>query len=158
VLVFLTAYVLAELGAYAAIALVSGPTGEDHLVAYRGLYRRAPVAAVALAVCMLSLFGVPGTAGFIGKYWLIVETHRAGYPGLVGLIVLGSVVSLATYGAVIRAIVRPPEEGWTPVRAPAAISIVLIAAMAGVLVLGIAPGPLLRWAQAAVQVFFAPGG
>jgi proton-translocating NADH-quinone oxidoreductase chain N len=156
-LVYLTASVLADLGAFAAITVASQTPGLDSVSDYRGLYKRAPLLAGVLMVCLLSLFGMPGTAGFIAKLWLFVETFRAGYFGLVILAALSSVMSLTTYGTVIRAMLMHSEEVLPRVRVPAAATVVLIIAIAGIVLIGIVPGPLLRWAQAAVQIYFAPG-
>lgn len=156
-LVALTAYVLAEMGTFTAIAVVSQKMPLDLVSDYRGLYRRAPLLALGLLLFILSLFGMPGTAGFIGKLWLFTETFRAGYIGLLILAALSSVISLGYYGRVVRAGFMDSDAGMAPVPVPAAASVVLIAMMVGVLVLGIFPNTWLRWAQAAAQVFFASG-
>jgi NADH-quinone oxidoreductase subunit N len=156
-LIILVAYTLAELGVFAAITVVSGQTESDRVTAYRGLHRRAPVLAAVLMISLLSLSGLPGTGGFIAKLWLFIATFRAGHVGLLILAALSTVISLGTYWKVIRAVVMHPDEGLAPLHVPAAATVVIIAAVAGLLVVGILPNPLLRWAQAAVHVFFAPG-
>lgn len=154
-LVYLTAYALAEIGAFAGITIVSEQAELDMVMDYRGLYRRSPLLAAVLIVCMFSLFGMPGTAGFVAKLWLFTAMYRAEQYALLVVAALNSVVSLAYYWKVIRAVFIHSDEGLPPVRIPAAASLVLVISLGGVLVLGVLPNPLLRWAQTAARVFFS---
>ncbi|MDO2103155.1 proton-conducting transporter membrane subunit, partial [Escherichia coli] len=78
---YLATYVLTSLGAFGVITLMSTPYSgrdADALFEYRGLFWRRPVLTAVMTVMMLSLAGIPLTAGFIGKFYVIavgVESH-----------------------------------------------------------------------------------
>src|SRR5207247_1758245 len=92
-LVYLVAYALTTLAAFGLLAAL-GRDGErdvriDDLA---GLAQRRPWLALALAVCMLSLLGFPGTAGFIGKWYILVAATATGQGLLAAVLVLASVI------------------------------------------------------------------
>jgi NADH-quinone oxidoreductase subunit N len=78
VLFYLAAYLLMNLGAFAVVAFVRNATGSEDLSAYRGLVRRKPGLAVAMAVCLLSLLGLPPLAGFAAKFQVFGAVYQAG--------------------------------------------------------------------------------
>jgi NADH-quinone oxidoreductase subunit N len=98
VLLYLLVYALANLAAFAVVTLRERETGHgDDLEALRGLGTQRPLAAVAMTLAMLSLAGIPATAGFIGKFRLIEAAADGGYTWLGIVIVIGSMISLAYY-------------------------------------------------------------
>src|SRR5437879_12340931 len=90
------------LGAFALLA-AKGRHGERDVLIddLAGLATRHPWLAFALAVCMLSLLGFPGTAGFIGKWYILAAATSAGQGGLAAALVLTSVISAGSYLPVI---------------------------------------------------------
>src|SRR3989442_8024375 len=97
-LFYFVAYTLTTLAAFALLA-AKGRDGErdvriDDLA---GLGTRRPWLAFALAVCMLSLLGFPGTAGVIGKWYILVAATAAGQLPLAAILVLTSVISAGYY-------------------------------------------------------------
>ena len=98
--VYLVTYVITSLGAFGVITLMSSPYNgrdADALYEYRGLFWRRPYLTAVLTVMMLSLAGIPLTAGFIGKFYIIatgVESHQW---WLVGSLVLGSAIGVFYY-------------------------------------------------------------
>ncbi|HEX4574283.1 MAG TPA: proton-conducting transporter membrane subunit, partial [Gemmatimonadales bacterium] len=108
-LFYLVAYTLVTLAAFALLA-AKGRNGEREVLIddLAGLAAERPWLAAALAVCMLSLLGFPGTAGFIGKWYILVAAIEAGRPGLAALLVLTSVVSAGYYLPVIMAMYMKP--------------------------------------------------
>ena len=86
------------------------PFGDD-IRSVEGLGRERPLLAAALTVSMLALAGLPGTAGFIGKLFLIEATVDADYTWLAVMIAIGTMISLAYYLRVIAAVwMRPSAE------------------------------------------------
>src|SRR5207245_6044018 len=99
-------------GAFALLA-AKGTGGERDVAIddLAGLAQRRPWLAFALAVCMLSLLGFPGTAGFIGKWYILVAAVAAGQGLLAAILVLASVISAGYYLPVIMAMYMKPEPG-----------------------------------------------
>src|SRR5260370_79532 len=99
-----------SLGAF-AVLIAKGGAGESDVTIddLSGLAARRPWLAFALAVCMLSLLGFPGTAGFIGKWYILIAATSAGQNTLAAILVLTSVVSAGYYLPVIMAMYMKPE-------------------------------------------------
>lgn len=98
--VYLATYVITSLGAFGVITLMSSPYNgrdADALYEYRGLFWRRPYLTAVLTVMMLSLAGIPLTAGFIGKFYIMAAGVESGLWWLVGALVLGSAISLFYY-------------------------------------------------------------
>lgn len=109
-LLFLAVYAVANVGAFAVVALLRGRTRIED---YAGLARTRPWAAAALTLCLLSLVGIPPLAGFAGKLAVFTATIDAGLGWLAVLAVVNTVVSLAYYLRVIA-----PAYLGTPGQAP----------------------------------------
>jgi len=109
---YLAAYALMNLPAFAVITLRERETPfGDGIRAVEGLSRERPALAVALTVSMLALAGLPGTAGFIGKLFLIEAAVAGKYTWLAVMIAVGTMISLAYYLRVIAAVwMRPAAE------------------------------------------------
>ncbi|MCA9561038.1 MAG: NADH-quinone oxidoreductase subunit N [Myxococcales bacterium] len=107
--VFVAGYALANTAAFAVVVALRGRTS---LSDYRGLGRRRPWLAAALAVALLSLVGIPPLVGFPAKLLLFGATIEAGYAWLAVLAVVNTVISVFYYVRVIGPMVlaRPPER------------------------------------------------
>jgi len=155
-LAYLFAYTLVTLAAFALLA-AQGREGErdvriDDLA---GLGQRRPWLALALAVCMLSLLGFPGTAGFIGKWYILVAATMAHENVLAAILVLTSVVSAGYYLPVIMAMYMKPQpfdQAHAGVRLGRPAAVVVAACVVGLLVLGVRPNPLLDLARSSAIV------
>ena len=142
ILIFAPLYGLAALGAFlAAQAVGETESGWDGSVAgLSGLAARRPALAAALSVCLLSMMGLPLTAGFFAKFLVFAAAVGAGYTWLAVVGVLGSVVSFGYYGRVIRVMYfeegdgtpRPQATARPASRVTGAIAIVLV-------IVGVAP-------------------
>lgn len=146
ILFYLVAYSGATLGAFAVLTALSPATAEagsyDH---FRGAGYRQPLAALVLLTCMLSLAGIPPTAGFMGKFSIFYAAIEGGYTGLALIGILSSLISLAYYlRPVMVMYMTGPEGGPTPTETPcsAAEKSVLIICLLATLLLGVYPGPL----------------
>lgn len=159
--VYLTTYVLTTLGAFGVITLLSTPyTGRDadSLHQYRGLFWRRPYLTSVLTVMMLSLAGIPLTAGFIGKFYVIAAGVEGQLWWLLGTLIVGSGIGLFYYLRVM-VILYLPEPGMYR---PGALNweqqiggIVLLFIAITAFLLGVYPQPLLVVLQ---DMMLASGG
>jgi proton-translocating NADH-quinone oxidoreductase chain N len=166
-LLAVVAYVLSNLGIFAVIITYAKHADADRTRVHRaqarniadfsGAYQRAPLTALVMTLCLLSLVGIPGTAGFMGKLWLFQAAIAADSLWLAGLGVLNSVLSLGYYWKIIRAMYFTPSEDDSPIRLSPMLTVALSATLGGVLLLGVFPGVILPWLRAAVRIFFAIG-
>jgi len=102
VLVYLAVYAVQLVGAFAVVAVVSGPDGgRSGIDEYRGLARRSPLLAASFAILLLGMGGLPLTSGFIAKFGVFTQAWASGFEWLVILAVVASVVALAFYIRVI---------------------------------------------------------
>ena len=154
VLVYVAAYTLMNAGAFAIVSILYLRPGEQHLISdLSGWGYRYPLLGACLAVCMLSLGGLPPTFGFIGKYLIFQHAVANGYVWLAVVGVLTSLVGVVYYLRVVyhlymKSEVRIPDstltvDGWGRTAA--------VLAALGTLVLGIWPGGLVSWMLAAVR-------
>ena len=101
-LVYLFIYLFMQLGAFAIVALLrrKDMVG-DELKDLSGLYFRSPFAAVAMLIFMLSLGGIPPTAGFMGKFWIFSAAIESGHVWLAVIGVVNSAISLFYYFRIV---------------------------------------------------------
>jgi NADH-quinone oxidoreductase subunit N len=153
VLFYLVGYAAVNLGTFGALASLARdgrePLALDHL---SGLAQRRPALAAALTVFLISLTGVPVSAGFVGKFYLFTAAVGAGYAPLAIIGMLMSVVSAYYY---LRVVVHmymkdaPVEDAWSPISTTSAVA--LAVSVVVVLGLGIWPAGVLALAHAAAQ-------
>ena len=147
-LVYLAVYAFMQLGAFAVVVMLRRKDViGDELKDLTGLYATHPGAAVAMLIFMLSLGGIPPTAGFMGKLWLFGAAIESGYIGLAVIGVLNSALSLYYYVRVV-VFMWIAEGSQAPVlRISGAIATVLIVTVAGTLLFGIYPSALFDLAR-----------
>ncbi len=147
-LFYLLAYALMTLGAFAALvalgAAADAPERDaTRLADLRGLGARSPAVTVALAICLVSLAGLPPTLGFLGKWTIFDAALGSGHAGLAVALILGSVISGFTYLRPIVLMVSATAEDGAAVEEPSTPNAVVLAVsallVAGALVLA---GPL----------------
>lgn len=146
---YLAAYVFSAGGAFAILAaLESGGERFTRLENLRGLWQRKPLAALAFALFMLSLGGIPGAGGFWGKWFVFEVLVRADMSGWAIAGVLMSVVALGYYLRVIIALfMQPAPDGVIAPRIerPASFAFSMALCVSAVLVTGVLPSTLLDW-------------
>ncbi len=153
ILLYLAAYTFMNMGAFGILAYLKTQSEDfDYSLAdLAGLGRRAPWAAVLMSLFLFSLTGIPGTAGFIGKFYLFNSVVRADLTWLAVIAVIFSAVSAFYYLRVIMYMFfREPEVEFAtkePINGPMAASLVLSAI--GVLVIGLLPSAFWSAAQSA---------
>jgi NADH-quinone oxidoreductase subunit N len=151
VLFYLSAYALMTLGAFAVLVLVGGREDRrETLPDFAGLAARRPGLALAMTLFMVSLSGIPPTAGFFGKFYVFGAAVDAGLIGLATLGVLTSVVGVFYYlRVVVYMYMKPPEKRIeAPTRPVWAAAVVALLALL-VLAVGLFPEQLLGLARAA---------
>jgi NADH-quinone oxidoreductase subunit N len=157
-LVYLMIYAFMQLGAFAVVVMLRrADTAGDELKDFSGLAFRNPFAAFAMLLFMLSLGGIPPTAGFMGKFWLFSSAIDAHYYGLALIGVLNSAISLYYYiRIVVFMYVKKDAIGSEPRTTPA-LAAVLAVAVAATLVLGVYPQLLFQVADASARTLGAAG-
>jgi NADH-quinone oxidoreductase subunit N len=149
-LVYLMIYTFMQMGAFAIVAMLRRKDViGDELKDLTGLAASHPGAAIAMLIFMLSLGGIPPTAGFMGKFWVFGSAIDAGYIWLAVIGVANSVLSLYYYIRVVVFMwISTADVEPTPFRLSPGVAAVLIVAVAGTIVLGIYPRALFEFAQA----------
>lgn len=142
---YLVVYALATLGAFAVLAFLDTVSEGVTINDMRGLFRRSPMLASVFALCLLTLAGIPPTAGFFAKFYIFKVAFEAGYYALVIVGLLTAVLAAYYYLRIIAVMLSEvPGEVEAPPRSwPAAI--VGIASFAGIILLSFFPGPLLAF-------------
>jgi NADH-quinone oxidoreductase subunit N len=157
ILFYLLAYSVTNLAAFGVIALLGAREREnDTLRDYAGLWHTRPALAALMTVCLLSLGGLPPTAGFIGKWYIFNAAVSAGYYWLAIIGVLTSVVSVFFYLRVVVMMYMSERERTQP--PPAVITRVgmmaLTVAIAVIFYLGVLPTFVLDRAAESIATIF----
>jgi NADH-quinone oxidoreductase subunit N len=139
---YLLTYAVMNMGAFAIVTVIARKGDQRNNVDdYNGIGFSSPVLAFSLSIFLLSLLGMPLTAGFMGKIMVFSAAVNQGYVWLVVIGVLNTAVSAYYY---LRLIVvmffREPTGAWEAPRIPAAVAIALILTILGVFYLGLFPG------------------
>jgi NADH-quinone oxidoreductase subunit N len=153
-LFYLFAYLFTNLAVFSAVIAFEAATGSTEIADYRGLVKRAPVLAGVMLVGLLSLAGIPGTAGFLGKFFVFgsavqFNTIQTLVLALVG--VIASVIAAFYYLNVVRYMFfEQADEEAEPVKVSAGVQLGLVLATAGILIVGIFPQPFIELATQSV--------
>jgi NADH-quinone oxidoreductase subunit N len=154
VLFFLVSYALTNLGAFTAIIAISNKLNSDLIEDYSGMGKRAPLLALGLTLCLVSLIGMPPAAGFMAKFYIFGGAVHHGLLWLVVIAVINSVISAYYYLRVVKVmwLGEPGSEGKIP--SSGALRVALSISCLGVLLLGIIPGYIIqKLAEAAAKMF-----
>ena len=153
-MVYLGVYVFMQLGAFAVVTMLRRQdVVGDELKDLSGLYLRKPFAAVAMLIFMLSLGGIPPTAGFMGKLWLFSAAIESGLVWLAVIFVVNSVISLYYYYRVIVFMWLKDETAGSDISMSPAMATALVIAVVGSLLFGVYPQVLFDHAQSAAELF-----
>jgi NADH-quinone oxidoreductase subunit N len=153
ILFFLASYALTNLGAFIAIIAISNKIDSDMIADFTGMGKRAPVLALALTLCLISLIGMPPAAGFMAKFYIFSLAAKNGLLWLVIVAAINSVISAYYYLRVVK--VMWFGEAASPEKVPssAAPRFALFLCCLGVLLLGIIPGLVMKLAELASYIF-----
>nr|YP_010290331.1 NADH-plastoquinone oxidoreductase subunit 2 [Anarthria humilis]YP_010290352.1 NADH-plastoquinone oxidoreductase subunit 2 [Anarthria humilis]YP_010290378.1 NADH-plastoquinone oxidoreductase subunit 2 [Anarthria humilis]ULQ64097.1 NADH-plastoquinone oxidoreductase subunit 2 [Anarthria humilis]ULQ64118.1 NADH-plastoquinone oxidoreductase subunit 2 [Anarthria humilis]ULQ64145.1 NADH-plastoquinone oxidoreductase subunit 2 [Anarthria humilis] len=149
-------YISMNLGTFACIVLFGLRTGTDNIRDYAGLYTKDPFLALSLALCLLSLGGLPPLAGFFGKLYLFWCGWQAGLSFLVSIGLLTSVLSIYYYLKIIKLLMTGRNQEITPyvrnyrrspLRSNNSIELSMTVCVIASTIPGIAMNPILAIAQ-----------
>ena len=151
VLFYLIMYLFTNLSAFLVVIILVNRAGEEEIPSYRGLWRRAPFLAVVLAIALLSLTGIPPTAGFVGKFYLFIAVLHAKLYWLAVIGVLNTVLSLYYYFRVVKAMFldKGPD---TAIPHQPVYEVFLVFLATPILLLGIFFNPVIRFTRFCAQL------
>jgi NADH-quinone oxidoreductase subunit N len=151
-LIYLAVYAVMQTGAFAVVTMLRrhDVIGEE-LKDLSGLFQRSPIAATAMLLFMLSLGGIPPTAGFMGKFWLFSAAIDGGYYWLAVIGVLNSAISIYYYLRVVVFMWFKGEAVGSPVVMSPAMAVLIAVTVVGTLAIGVYPRPLFDLADASAR-------
>ncbi len=153
ILFFLAAYALTNMGAFIAIIAISNKLNSDLIEDYSGMGKRAPLMALALTLCLISLIGIPPAAGFMAKFYIFSAAVQHNLLWLVIIAVINSVISAYYYLRVVKVMWLGEAVSKEKVPSSGALRLALSLSCLGVLLLGIVPGYVMKLAQLAASMF-----
>ena len=138
---YLIAYVFMNLGVFSIIQILTEKFGSEDGSHFAGLYSRAPFLAVAMSVMLLSLAGIPGTAGFIGKLNIITGAFvvEEPYYVLVSVMIATTVIAYVYYFGIMVQMFFRPAASQEPIAIPVGAGIVIGVCVVATILLGIFP-------------------
>jgi len=153
---YMLIYAFMNIGAFAIVILLcrEGVKGED-ISEYEGLSKTHPISAALMLVFMFSLTGIPPTAGFVGKFYIISAALESGYLTLSILMVLFSAISAYYYMRIVMYMYMRDPQTEPQLASSAGLNIALVLTLAGVLLMGIIPSGVLDLAKEAARGFFS---
>ncbi len=150
-LFFLFSYTVTNMGAFATVIAISNKVNSDLIDDYAGMGKRAPVLALALTLCLVSLIGLPPTAGLIAKVYIFSAAVQHGLLWLVIVGVINSCISAYYYLKVVKVMWLGAPASSEQVPSSWALRTAVLICCLLVLVLGIVPGSFVRLAEIATH-------
>jgi len=152
---YMVVYYLMNIGAFLVVMIVANETGREDIEGFRGLaWRGGAAPAVAMAIFLFSLTGLPPLAGFVGKFYLFAAVVRQQFYVLALVGVINSVISLYYYARVVRTMFFDfPDGTEAPVSVGAHNGALMIGLSALTIVLGVYWAPLINLADRSVRFF-----
>ena len=149
------AYACMTIGAFGMVVLLQRGAGQgEQIDDFSGLAQRSPLAAGVMLLFLLSLTGIPPTAGFVAKVYIFsgaIHTGQSWLVALVAVAVVNTAISAFYYLRWVRTMFIDDPLDATPIATPGGTQAVLLLAGAGVLLFGLVPTPLLSAAQRAAE-------
>jgi len=157
IMVYFVVYLFMNLGAFYIVMLVANKTGSEDIEDYKGLGARAPFLSAALAIFLISLTGLPPTAGFIGKLYLFAALINNGWVWLALVGAINSVISLYYYVRIFRNMyLRGEEAVAAPLTFGTLQNATILILLIPTILFGLYFTPLVQLAQASVKMFGTP--
>ncbi len=153
---YFLAYFMTIIGAFGIVLYYSkGDEEQEQLESYRGMFWRDPVLAAIFTVVLLSLAGIPLTAGFFGKYYILLAGVESDMWLLVTVLVLSSVIGLFYYLRIVITMISPAYETTSDALNRPKYLFGLLGVLAVLIVFfGLYPTPAIEFIQQAVQALF----
>ncbi|QGW29321.1 NADH-quinone oxidoreductase subunit N [Phnomibacter ginsenosidimutans] len=138
---FVLIYIFSNLAAFGVVSLVSSAYDKEKVDDYKGFYQTNPLLAWTLAIALFSLAGIPPTAGFFGKFFLILAGAAKGNWLLITIAALNMIISLYYYQRVVKAMFMDHNAApLEKINTPLSPKIALIICIAGILITGLYSG------------------
>ena len=154
VLIYFVVYLFMNLGAFLIVMLVANKTGSEDIDSYKGLGYRSPFISVAMVIFLISLAGIPPTAGFIGKLFIFASLLDAKWVWLAVVGAINSVISLYYYVRVVRNIfLRDPERSGDSLTFSTPQILLVLLLLVPTLFFGLYYSPIVELANASVSMF-----
>ena len=150
---YLSCYAVNNLEAFIAIIAISNKINSDEISDYSGMAKRSPLLALALALCFISLTGIPPTAGFMAKLYIFNAGVNGDLLWLVVIGVLNAVIAAYYYLRVVKLMYLGEPVSEEKVPSSAGLRVALSLACFGVLLLGIYPWIVLKVTESATGLF-----
>lgn len=150
IMYYLAGYLFTVLAAFTVISIITRDADDEDISILAGLNQRSPLLAASLALSMISLAGIPPLAGFFGKFLLLKSVIERGgtqplFMTLIGLTIVGIVISFYYYLGVVRAIYwSRVVPDYTEIRVSLPARAALYVCIAGMLILGLFPGAMVN--------------
>jgi NADH-quinone oxidoreductase subunit N len=139
VIYFILIYLFSNLGAFGVVSLISARTGKESISDYKGLYASNPFLSWVMTISLFSLAGIPPTAGFFGKFFLLMAGAGKGNFGLIAIAALNMVISLYYYLRVVKAIFMDSNnQPMDKLQVSAMPKMAMLLCVAGILFSGVA--------------------
>lgn len=154
VLFYILAYTFMNIGALAVVIIVS-QKGDEFIQIhdFAGLGFKHPGLAVAMSLFMLSMAGIPPTAGFVGKFYIFSAAIKSGYIGLAVIGVINSVISVFYYLRIMVIMyMKEPTRDFNPLTLSPLIVVAVVLSVIGTLHLGIFPSKIMEIAQQSILI------
>jgi NADH-quinone oxidoreductase subunit N len=155
IMIYLVMYLFMNLGAFFVVITVKNKTGGETFDDYKGLGWEMPLIGVAMTIFMVSLTGLPPSAGFVGKFYIFASLIKGGNQ-FYWLVVAGginSVVSLYYYFRVVKVMFLEGERKETILQPPTVMAGMLLATAIPTVILGIYWTPVADWIQNSLTFF-----
>ena len=153
VMFFLLCYTMANLGAFFAIIAITNKINSDLIEDFSGMIKRAPVLALGLSLCLISLIGMPPAAGFMAKFYIFSGALQGDLLWLVIIAVINSVISAFYYLRVVKVMWIGEPASTEKVPSSGALRVALAITCLGVLFFGILPGFGMKAVEFAAKMF-----
>lgn len=151
-LLYLLAYLFGNVGIFVAVVAFENATGSNQIPDYAGLIKRSPWLAGTLFVLLLSLTGIPATAGFLGKFFVFAAAINVQFYVLALVGIVNSVIAAFYYLNVARYMFFVPSEQESHVAIAPALAVALGIATAATLFIGLYPQPFIEFANQSVRL------
>lgn len=138
VIYFVLIYVFSNLGAFGVVSIISSTTGKETISDYKGLYKSNPFLSWTITIALFSLAGIPPTAGFFGKFFLIMSAAQNGNYLFISIAALNMVISLYYYLILVKAIFMDTnEQAIEKIHIPILPKIAMLICTAGIIIVGL---------------------
>ncbi|OQY35752.1 MAG: hypothetical protein B6243_04655 [Anaerolineaceae bacterium 4572_5.2] len=151
-LMYLLAYLFTNIGVFAIIIAMENKTGSTAINSYAGLIKRSPYLAVAFLIFLLSLIGIPPTAGFIGKLFVFGAAITQGMFVLAFVAIINSVISVYYYLGISRQMFFTQSDDTSPIAVSGPLNAVVTITLVLVLAMALWAQPFIDWTTNSAQM------